>query len=106
MTRNRQDGRKASIELSSDGGRSVVRLIGEFDLATKDMLLGRLHSLHSDGNGAVLDLSATTFLDSTIIGALIAAHRDGLEFTIRGASGLTRRTLELVAIPEVFPFED
>ena len=107
MTRESDDSEQGSIELSSEGGRAVVHLIGEFDLATRDKLLEQLRSVHiSDGKGAVVDLTATTFLDSTIIGVFIAAHGDGLDFTIRGASGLARRALELVGLPEVFPFED
>jgi anti-anti-sigma factor len=84
-----------------------MRLTGEFDLQTRDALKRRLDSLrNAKCQAVVLDLSSTVFVDSTVIGVLMAAHRDGLDFTIRGACGFVRRTLELLAVPKVFPFED
>jgi anti-anti-sigma factor len=98
---------RPSIVVVHDGGRPVVHLRGDLDLTAVDTLNGRLRSLENgQRRPVVIDLGSATFLDSTIVGALVAAHRNGLDLTIRGASGHIRRALERLGISEVFPFED
>jgi hypothetical protein len=74
----RARGARGSLEVSGDGTTVVVALVGEFDLTTRDMLIECLESLHHRGpRSVVLDLTSTTFIDSTVINPLIADHRNG-----------------------------
>lgn len=100
------DATAGSIEVTGDGTTLVLHLTGEFDLANQHVLAARLGSLRQQGQPVVVDLSAATFIDTTVINALVAAHRDGLEIAIRGAAGTQRRALEVLGIPDVFPFVD
>jgi anti-anti-sigma factor len=94
---------EVSVVVGDDG--PVVYLTGEFDLANRSKLTQRLRSLQTTGP-VVIDLSAVTFLDSSIIGALIGIHASGLNFTIRGAGGSTRRSLEILGVPDVLRVEE
>lgn len=66
-----------SIELSTDAqGRHVLAPQGEMDLATHAQLLRAVEDLLGAGHvDIVVDLSHTTFLDSTALGTLISARR-------------------------------
>ncbi|WP_432160142.1 STAS domain-containing protein [Streptomyces sp. NRRL F-5630] len=56
-------------------GARVVRLVGEADLDTAEALDGALTAaLGSEQPLTVLDLSRTTFADSTVLGVLLRAH--------------------------------
>jgi anti-sigma B factor antagonist len=70
------DWRHASIEVREIPGGIVVSLTGDHDLSTKPQLVQALTRL---GRGAwtriVLDLRACTFVDSTIIAAILSAQR-------------------------------
>jgi len=100
-------GEAGSIEVRADGETPVVHLIGEFDFAARAELEDCLQSLfRSTRQGVVLDLSATTFIDSTVINLLVATHRNGFDVTIRGANGEPRKALELCFIPAMFRFVD
>ena len=96
----------SQIEDQSDNGVPVIALIGEFDLASKDELQQRFRALR-EANCArvVLDLSQTRFMDSTVLGALVQAHRDGLGITIRGASGIAQKALDVSGLATVFHSE-
>ena len=83
------NGEGTRIDVQSDNGVSVIALIGEFDLASRDELQQQFQALReANRRRVVLDLSRTRFLDSTVLGALARAHLDGLGITIRGASGI------------------
>ena len=79
------NGEGTRIDVQSDNGVSVIALIGEFDLASRDELQQQFQALReANRRRVVLDLSRTRFLDSTVLGALARAHLDGLDITIRG----------------------
>jgi anti-anti-sigma factor len=58
-----------------DGDRAVVRLRGEHESYSADRLARHLDSLLVEGLSIVVDLTETAFVDSTVIGALLAARR-------------------------------
>jgi anti-anti-sigma regulatory factor len=59
-----------------------------------------------EGTGeAVIDLTRTDFIDSTVIGTLVTAHLAGLMITVRGASGVVRHALDVADIDEVITIE-
>lgn len=74
------------------GGRTVVRAVGEVDVASGDRLRDALARAVTDGRkDLVVDLTGITFMDSTGLGILVGALK-----RVRLAGG----TLELVISSE------
>jgi anti-anti-sigma factor len=68
----------AGIEIRELPGGAVIALKGDHDLSTKPQLVGALRRLRRGAwTAIVLDLRQCTFVDSTIIGAILAAPRQG-----------------------------
>jgi len=64
------------IDHSAEGDYDILAPHGELDLATYIQLRDRINELLSTGRtNVVMDLSATEFLDSTALGALIGGRR-------------------------------
>lgn len=65
------------------GDRWLVTLTGEHDLSTAGDLREKLHGIFRTGTTVVVDLTATRFIDSTVLGVLMEADRqaqaDGCE---------------------------
>ena len=61
------------ITVEDHGGVAVVALLGEHDLSTAAEVE---EALQPAAAGTVVDLTGTTFLDSSTLGALIAAARE------------------------------
>ena len=57
------------------GDRWLVSLEGEHDLSTAEDLSDKLCEIFRTGTTVVIDLSATTFLDSSTLGVLVKANR-------------------------------
>jgi len=90
-----------------DGDRHVVAVAGEIDLFTAPDLKQRLASLIESGRRQlVLDLTETTFLDSTGLGVLIGAvkrlrSRDG-ELVIVNQDETIGKTFEITGLDQIF----
>ncbi len=80
----------------------VVTVTGELDLAIAGQLRRTLLDAVTDASTrtVTVDLAGVSFIDSSIVGALIAAHttaaRAGKSLTVERASGLVARVLDLV----------
>jgi anti-sigma B factor antagonist len=59
----------------TDAGLAVVTISGEHDLSTAPNLRRRLDALLEDGTATVVDLSAATFIDSSILGVILDGRR-------------------------------
>jgi anti-sigma B factor antagonist len=59
----------------------VVVVEGEHDIYTAPTLRERLEEALERGGGVVVDLTAATFVDSSVLGALLDARRRALEAT-------------------------
>ena len=57
----------------------VVLVEGEHDIYTAPTLRERLDEALERGGGVVVDLTAATFVDSSVLGALLDARRRALE---------------------------
>jgi anti-sigma B factor antagonist len=57
----------------------VVVVEGEHDIYTAPTLRERLDEALNRGGGIVVDLTAATFVDSSVLGALLDARRRALE---------------------------
>lgn len=64
-----------SVTFSGDPGHPVVVVAGEIDLSTADQLRSALDAVLADSDRVEIDLSGTTFMDSTGLAVLIAAFR-------------------------------
>ena len=90
-----------------DDARQVVAVAGEIDLFTAPELKAALgEALESGRTRIVVDLTATTFLDSTALGVLIGAvkrlrSRDGV-LTIVNTDANIAKTFEITGLDQIF----
>ena len=63
----------------TDAGLVVVTISGEHDLSTAPNLRRRLHDLLAKGSPVIVDLSPATFIDSSILGAILDGRRNAAE---------------------------
>jgi anti-sigma B factor antagonist len=101
-----------TIETSQEAGRLVVRPCGELDLATapdlEELVLGRL----ADRRPVVLDLRGLSFMDSSGVRVLVAAHArasdGGGELTIvrPEPGGAVDRVLEISGVVRALQLVD
>ena len=88
-----------------DGGTVVVSLVGDIDLEVATEL--RLVLERIDTPRVVVDMSATTYIDSLTVGTLIvAARREGMAMTIRGLTGAPLRVLQQAGVANLFDIQD
>ena len=62
-----------------DSGVALLRLEGEHDLSTADAVREQLDRVQSKRTPLVIDVSDATFIDSSILAALVAAHNRARE---------------------------
>ncbi len=104
------DARTIALD-DSHGDVLVVVVRGEHDIYTAPTLRDRLEeALGASPTGVIVDLSAATFLDSSILGALLEARRQALERSIGYVVSLgdapepgVQRILEITGLVPVFP---
>lgn len=99
--------RAISLVRQDDGGSCVIVLTGEHDLSSLDELRSALDQA-APARSIVVDLSQTAFIDSAVLGALIASHRrageDGHRWALvvgTGSGAAVRRILELTGLDAV-----
>jgi anti-sigma B factor antagonist len=96
------------IDIEQEGGRRVVKLGGECDLATATQLQEALAPMRSpDVDEVIVDVSELTFMDSTGLGVLVGALKRIREsngsFKIAGAKGAVARVLEVSGLDRIIP---
>ena len=100
------------LDVTTQGdGTAVVAVQGSVDLTSAPELRNRLAEVIDDGAQCIIvDLTGTDFLDSTGLGALVAAlkrlrMRDG-EIRIVCTPGHVRKVFEITSLDRVFPMHD
>jgi anti-sigma B factor antagonist len=94
-------------EESLDADRHVVAVRGEIDLFTApDLKATLLAAIDAGKTGIVVDLSETSFLDSTALGVLIGAvkrlrARDGA-LTLVNTDANIAKTFEITGLDQIF----
>jgi len=99
-----------AIAVERAGDVAVVTLSGEHDIYTAPTLRERIYAEVEDGRPVMIDLTATTFIDSSVLGVLIGARRRATEGDLGFAvccggeleSGV-RRVLEVTGLMSVLP---
>jgi anti-sigma B factor antagonist len=77
----------------------VLKLAGEHDLSTAPAIGEALRRIAECGKTVVVDLTQTSFIDSTVIGALVRhADRDETLLLVAPAAGRPRKVLDLVGM--------
>lgn len=98
---------------SEDG--VTVKVAGEIDVATSPALRQELHSaLDAGAPRVVIDLSETTFIDSSGLGVLVGALKrrreadgDGDQpLVLRGLQDPVRKVFEITGLSTLFTIED
>ena len=102
---------ESRIDVENRAGVWVLSLHGEHDLATQPSLREQLQHVRAAGGPIVVDLSPATFVDSTIIGALLECA-SGLETNAPGVfaaappESAARRLADLVRLGDALPVHD
>ncbi|PWR14875.1 anti-sigma factor antagonist [Micromonospora sicca] len=82
--------------------RTVVRLLGEIDMAGADRLRDVLCKAIAQAARVDVDLAQLTFIDSAVINTLVTAHRHAADldvrFTLVNLTGQVRRVLAVTGI--------
>jgi anti-anti-sigma factor len=83
----------------------IVAMTGEHDLATAPQLTEELARIAEHGTDVVVDLSDTTFVDSTIVGVLVRHQDQPRESVavIAPQGGVPRRVLDLIGARDLIP---
>jgi anti-anti-sigma factor len=83
--------------------RIVIRVTGEVDMATAGQLLGALAP--DSGRPFVIDLTDTTFMDSSGLAALAIAHKRGDPIVLRNPSATVRKILTISGLDQALDLE-
>ena len=100
------------ITADADGGTAVLKLAGELDVATADLLRERVRDLLGHGTDVhrlVLDLAGLEFLDVTGLGALLETRRKlaalGGTLALRRPRPMVLRMLSLLNLEDALQVE-
>jgi anti-sigma B factor antagonist len=94
------------VEVAIEGGLSIVRLLGEHDLSTTQLIADRLAALTESGSPLVFDLSEATFIDSGVVRVFDGVHITGVQVALvmpEQSSPTVRRVLDLTGAAQRFP---
>lgn len=68
-----------TVAVDSEGDATIVRISGDFDRTTLDDVRPVVEGLAADGSDLIVDVSATTLIDSSGIGLLVEMRADAGE---------------------------
>lgn len=101
-----------SVEVRPDGDEEhwVVVVTGEIDVATSPELRRVLNDLVERSRHVTVDLTATSFIDSSGLGVLVGAlkrarEHDHDDLRLRGLQEPVRRVFEITGLTELFPID-
>jgi anti-sigma B factor antagonist len=100
----------SSIQIARDGDVAVVVLQGEHDLSTADRLRQAIERARDGSTAVVVDLTEATFIDSAVLGVLIAEHEraasngSAVGYVVAAGSGHSvQRIIDLAGVAAVLP---
>ena len=98
------------INISEQGGASVVAISGEVDLSTSPKVREALLDCLKHAKPVVVDLSAVSYIDSSGVASLVEAFQNakskGLGFALAAISETPLRVLKLARLDQVFVIVD
>jgi anti-anti-sigma factor len=100
---------RLEVVQSREGARTRLRLRGELDIASGELVAKPLAMLRERGESVVLDLDELTFIDASGIRLVLAAaedaRRDGWAFTVTHGSRQLRRVFVLLNLDKHLPYD-
>jgi anti-sigma B factor antagonist len=95
------------IDVESRAGVWLLSLHGEHDIATQPSLREQLGHVRAAGGPIVVDLSGASFVDSTIVGALLECAEGGSAVSaVAPPESAARRLADLVRMADALPVYD
>jgi anti-sigma B factor antagonist len=95
----------ASVEVSQETGTLILRLHGELDMASRDVIEPAVLAAIPSAYAVVLDLRDLTFCDSTGIAMFLAAHEKaksaGTTLTLDNIQPSVARVLRICGVDTV-----
>ncbi len=98
-----------AVNVTEVDGIAAIELIGEHDLGTVPDVRGALADAAESNTPVLIDLCPTTFVDSSILGAILEARRDAVEnargFAVacEGAAEAVSRVLHVTGLAIELP---
>jgi anti-sigma B factor antagonist len=97
---------QGEVEVAIEEGLSIVRLLGEHDLNTTQLIADTLAALIETGSPLVFDLSETTFIDSGVTRIFDATRIAAVPVALvvpEPSSPILRRALEMTGVAKRIP---
>lgn len=98
------------INITEQGGASVVAISGEVDLSTSPQVREALLDCLKHAKPVVVDLSAVVYIDSSGVASLVEAFQNakskGQGFALAAISETPLRVLKLARLDQVFVIVD
>jgi anti-sigma B factor antagonist len=101
----RADKPRVEVYSAPGGAVVVVTLIGDHDLATRPRLMEEIGDLEREID-LVIDLTSCTFIDSTIIGAILNTRLPGrprVALIPPGDTSYVHRALSVIGLRDLLP---
>jgi len=99
-----------NVRTETRDGWTVVRVLGEIDLASAPQLRAALRAAVDGVSALAVDLHECDFIDSVGVGLLLGASRrclqQGTEFAVLLGDGAPRRLFELCRLDEILTVLD
>jgi anti-sigma B factor antagonist len=99
-----------NISVQHENGVAVVVLEGEHDVYTAPVVTGKIEACLSEGIPVVVDLTRASFIDSSILRALIVARNGSQERSLgfavcldQNEDSAVKRVFEIARAQELFP---
>jgi anti-anti-sigma factor len=95
-----------SFDIDRSEGATIIQIHGELDLDVADEVLATLTGALDSGpvERLIVDLFDVTLLDSTGVGALVAAHQTaaqaGVKLVVINPRGIVQRVLRIAGVLE------
>lgn len=100
---------RCEVRTEDEPDGAVVVVEGEVDIDAVGLLLDVIGTAGRDGRPVVIDMSGTTFIDSTGVFALVRSHEAceaaGGTMTVRSPSASVRRVFELTHLDRMFAID-
>jgi anti-sigma B factor antagonist len=97
------------VRVVDSEGECIVEVSGEIDLHARAELVTAIGQASTAGQRLAIDLSGTTFIDSTTLKALLDTWRArvsaGHEFVLRDPSPAVMRILSCTSLADALPVE-
>jgi anti-anti-sigma factor len=101
--------RPLSVEVAKDVDTATLKLTGELDLSSVELLTAALDDVLADATPVVIDLRELDFLDSSGLRAFVALHhraeKEGFSYRVIAGPPQVHRTFVMTGLDRILAFE-